>query len=87
MDSSLTQKYPKIAPKKRFMGRLHQEPFCNISFDDVLILLSLTWELLRQYQADVKTVLLPCFWKLKGEIVGRFSVAFKRHDRASGHGW
>ena len=33
-----------------FMGRLDKEPFCNVSFDDVMILLSLTWALFRQYK-------------------------------------
>lgn len=31
-----------------FMGGLHKEQFCNISFDDLMILISLTWELFRQ---------------------------------------
>jgi len=36
-----------------FLSRLHKEPFCNISFDDLLILLSLTWSRWREVKDSV----------------------------------
>lgn len=38
-----------------FMGRLHNEAFCNINFDDILILLSLTWALYRECGKQIES--------------------------------
>eukprot|EP00397_Hematodinium_sp_SG-2012_P020141 GEMP01020733.1.p1 GENE.GEMP01020733.1~~GEMP01020733.1.p1 ORF type:complete len:692 (+),score=153.26 GEMP01020733.1:176-2251(+) len=51
--AKITEKYDVVMEQvggSWFLSQLHKEPFCNISFDDLLILLSLTWSRFR----DVK---------------------------------
>lgn len=43
----LTQKFDRckqIRGSSFFLAQLHKEPFCNVNFNDILILLSLTWQ-------------------------------------------
>merc|ERR1719163_2429952 len=36
------------------MSRLHHEPFCNVRFDEILILLGLAWHRWRKAQSQTK---------------------------------
>lgn len=78
----ITQKFDQVfgmTGSQFFMAGLHTEPFCNVRFDDILILLGLAWARWRNAQSTEKSKDVK--WKPPESFVRNTSKYWVRPDQ------